>query len=70
MNLWHFSFGAYNLDPTEGPHKDLINAENIWGNCTEIVGDARNLIGDVSRIHGDISGLSGDALNRNHAEIN
>jgi hypothetical protein len=44
-----------------GPHSDLVNADNITGNCTRIFGSARNLTGDISGLTGDVSGLRGDA---------
>tara|TARA_R110000850_G_scaffold82430_7_gene177099 strand:- start:28 stop:306 length:279 start_codon:yes stop_codon:yes gene_type:complete len=44
-----------------GPHKDLYNTENIYGNCTHIQGNAQNLTGDVSSLSRDVTGLSGDA---------
>jgi hypothetical protein len=56
MTLHHYN-------NVEGPHKGIINTENIRGCCTYIRGNAQNLTGDVSGLHGDISGLSGDATN-------
>jgi hypothetical protein len=44
----------------QGPHKNLINADNITGDCTDVSGDAKNIFGDVSRIWGDVSGISGE----------
>jgi hypothetical protein len=57
--LYHYT--ATTLDEHAGPKFNLINTENIWGNCTGIRGDARNLIGDVSGLNGNVSGLNGDA---------
>jgi hypothetical protein len=55
--LYHYN----NFKRTTGPHRNLINTYNIWGDCTRIHGDAQNLTGDVTSLHGDISGLSGNA---------
>ncbi len=55
--LYHYN----NFKRTTGPHKDIINADNIWGDCTLIWGNAQHLTGDVTSLHGDVSGLSGDA---------
>tara|TARA_R110000851_G_scaffold6202_2_gene25299 strand:- start:1202 stop:1462 length:261 start_codon:yes stop_codon:yes gene_type:complete len=60
MRLYHTND---NFKRTTGPNKDIINTENIRGNCTYIQGNAQNLTGDVSGLRGDISGLSGDATN-------
>ena len=44
-----------------GHHKNIVNTNNIWGDCGNIRGNAQNLTGDVTGLHGDISGLSGNA---------
>jgi hypothetical protein len=56
--LYHYTSGIHNK---LGPHKNITNTYNIWGNCTGITGSAHNLIGDVSGLIGSVTGLSGDA---------
>jgi hypothetical protein len=44
-----------------GANPDLINADNIWGDCSHLYGDARLVSGKVtSRHRGHIGNLSGD----------
>jgi hypothetical protein len=59
--LHHYS-SIYQYAVT-GTHRDIINTQNIRGNCTGIRGSAHNITGDVSGLHGDVTGLSGDCAN-------
>jgi hypothetical protein len=56
-----FHVQEYTGERVTGPHSDLFDTENIWGNCTWITGSAGNLTGDVSGVHGDVGGLCGNA---------
>tara|TARA_R110000851_G_scaffold6202_4_gene25307 strand:- start:838 stop:1104 length:267 start_codon:yes stop_codon:yes gene_type:complete len=60
MKLYHHNDrGMWAL----GPHKNIINTENIVGCCDGLRGNAQNLTGDVAGIYGTVTGLSGDATN-------
>ena len=50
-----------NLKRVLGPHKDVINTDNICGNCSDLRGNAQNLTGNVALIYGDVTGLWGNA---------
>ena len=58
--LYHFSYAAA-TKRVAGPHSDITNTENIWGDCTRILGSARNLTGNVSGLNGTVTGINGDA---------
>tara|TARA_R110000851_G_scaffold6202_3_gene25302 strand:- start:102 stop:362 length:261 start_codon:yes stop_codon:yes gene_type:complete len=60
MKLYH-NTDTFMGEP--GPHKGIINTDNIINDCTHIRGNAQNLTGDVSGLNGDITGLSGNATN-------
>jgi hypothetical protein len=56
-----FHYDPNSCSYTEGSSAGLINAKNIWGDCSYIKGNAQYLTGEVSHITGDVSGLWGDA---------
>jgi hypothetical protein len=57
--LFYCSGNGPDIEVEEGPHESIINADNIWGNCTHIYGDASNLIGNITNVRGDVSGITG-----------
>jgi hypothetical protein len=58
--LYHFGY-ATATKRVAGPHSDITNTENIWGDCTRMLGSARNLTGNISGLNGTVTGLNGDA---------
>jgi hypothetical protein len=59
--LYHINYAGYAGKRVTGPHSDLFDTDNIWGNCTRALGSARNITGDISGINGTVTGLSGNA---------
>jgi hypothetical protein len=56
--LYHINYANTRVP---GPHSDIVNADNVRGNCINVCGNARNLTGDISGLTGDVTGLYGDA---------
>jgi hypothetical protein len=61
--LYYYNCTDLHTRKVLGPYENLFNAENIWGNCTDLHGNAQHITGDVTGITGDVSCLTGDTSN-------
>jgi hypothetical protein len=61
--LFHVQDLTFAQRNKSGPHQNLINTDNIWGDCTNIRGDASGITGDVSGLRAHVTNIWGNVCN-------